>query len=632
MTSRINPDDEIRIDWHRVGRCDLHDKQIRDNIDSLVAEDKAMNKAIDENPNAFLPFDDDDPNGSTSSGKGVDERDSYYKAMREQRFAPQLVGGWLLPAHGSNGKDSCGQFIPKGCLNSSSHSTGSNYQGMYTSSCGSIGCNKCFESSIQKQAFKTSIRLTGLALNMATEEVYRDYNSQNKLSHIAISVPPNLRDELLTEEGEKKHTKNMHEIQKIFHLHGSEVFHPYRFTENLKSIKEFSPHWHILAIGWVDGKVCKLIEAGAKKEHPEDMQEEFGKYEYNYEKYKGYNVLQMSVVDTRKKIYNVIAYQLSHVGIKQKESGQRSSKQTVKYVGKANPRYGKYTSVLSNSESAYDQLNNLFKGRQSKVVRGSEYTLSHVSLSVVTYDSDIKKASREYKWFDDGKISSVESFLRGHVTPRMDLMDDPDYYSMCDFGGDKRRSKPALTECDTEDKFICIRLDYHKGNDRSLLVSDYISVFFDPSLSLLCPECSCKIRPLKMNVNNIDYQDNFCEETLPMMVEQVGKLFPCQTTNGFEYLTKQNMSPLGMQYFTKEKMDYSNGRYTKPECFDKLNPLLQKRIEGCIEWQFNAPQRKEAKRQEWIKNNEVHLGRGIAKPVVTSSAPKRVTGLDSFMD
>jgi len=122
-----------------------------------------------------------------------------------------------------------------------------------------------------------------------------------------------------------------------------------------------------------------------------------------------------------------------------------------------------------------------------------------------------------------------------------------------------------------------------------------------------------------MNVNHIEYQDNFCEETLPMMVKQVGKLFPCDTTNGFEYLTKYNMSNLGMQYFSKDKILYSNGRYTRPECFDKLNIELQTRVDGCIQYQEEYRNRKDAKREEWIKNNEVYLDRGIAKPIIISS-------------
>ncbi len=641
MTSVINPDNEIRIDWHRVGRCPIHDKQVTDSLrDSIFAEDKFMHDEIIKDDNAFLPYKDKKKKSFVNGYDISDERDSYYKAMREQRFASELVNHWMLPAHVSNGKDSCQHQVGKGCLDKDRHDTGSFYNGLYKSSCGSIGCNQCFESAIQKQAFKSSIRLTGVALALATKEIVStNFTRYNKLNHIAISIPPSMYDGVSTEEGFEKCEKTIYQLIKVLSLRaGSLVFHPYRFEEKLKGIKGFSPHWHLLTVGWTDGNLISKIHAGEYKKNSKEVRAERKrlnlpnpKYEYDYRKFKGFDVMSLSLVDTRKSIYNVIAYQLSHAGIAQKAQGSRSSKQIVKYFGKANPRHFKTGSILSSSESAYDQIDKLLKGRESKIVKGEEYTLSKSKVSVVIFD-DVSKADREYKWFNGSK-SELEQYLKSHVKPRYNLKDDPEYDGLCSFVGPNVVSNAPLTNCVTsKDKFILVRLDYTPKDSNALMVSDYISIFYDPSISLLCPECSCKIKPLKLNINNIEYQDNFCLETLPMMVKEVGKLFPSDTSMGFEYLTHENMSHLGMQYFTETEILYSNGRDTKPECFDKLNDLLKVRIDANIQYQMDARVRKEAKRQEWIKDNEVYLGRGIAKPIVTQPTIKRTTNSHKLSD
>ena len=355
----------------------------------------------------------------------------------------------------------------------------------------------------------------------------------------------------------------------------------------------FSPHWHILAVGYLNGKQVNKIHAGdfKKLDHGNG-------YDYDYRKYKGINVISLSLIKTRREVYNVIAYQLSHAGIEMKSGDKRSSKQIVRYFGKANPRHFKLSSILSSSETGYDQIDKIFTGRDNKVINGDDYFLSKVGLSMVEFSDDVSKSTGTRNWFNNKR--DLEEFLKSNVHPRYDLRDDPEYRSMCSFCTSS--VNPAQTKCDTLDKFMCIRLIYSSSRDISHKVSDMITIFYDPSIDQLCPECSCKIRHLKLNVNNIEYQDNFCEETLPMMVEEVGKLFPSDTSMGFEYLTRLNMSHLGLQYFTDKEMLYSNGRDTRPECFDKLNDKLKICIDRKIRHQELARERKEQKRQEWIKN------------------------------
>ena len=586
----------------------IRDYERRNFINDMKKEDEFVMKEIRKDPNAFLPFDesvDEFDVVSYSKKDHTSSRDSYYTAMEEQRFASEFVGNWALPGHVSNGKDSCGDFIPKGCLDIDNHKTKSSYSGFFCSSCGSIGCNKCLKQSIRKQAYKTSIRLTGVALNLGSNGFDDDgYTNYNNISHIAFSPPEELWVKLRDDKVFfKKYEKLIHSSLKELGMKaGSIVFHSYRFTKGLKHLKmsklvpdnAFSPHWHVLAVGYLNGKQVKRMEKGDFKKSDTG-----NGYDYDYRKYKGMNIISLSLLKTRREVYNVVAYQLSHAGIEVKSGDKRSSKQIVRYFGKANPRHFKLSSVLSSSQSGYDQIDKIFAGREKKTVEGNDYFLSKVGLSMIEFDFDFSKStSLDRKWFNNKR--DLEEFLKSNVSPRYDLKDDPDYDSLCSFTSSVN---PAKTKCVTPDKFMCIRLIYSNSKDISYKVSDMVTIFFDPSIGQLCPECSCKIRHLILNVNNIEYQDNFCAETLPMMVKEPGKLFPSDTSMGFEYLTHLNMSHLGLQYFTETEMLYSNGRDTRPECFDKLNDVLKNNIDRKIRYQESARERKEQKRQEWIKNN-----------------------------
>lgn len=185
--------------------------------------------------------------------------------------------GWRLPSTQPK-KDDCGDWKFKGCLDVKAHKN-SEFKG------------KVFVKTFQKCCFRASCELcvkkwAGRESNKATRRIEKYFKLSGKPpKHIVVSVPNWLHN--LDHKTMKKEAYRI--LKKVGAIGGAMIFHPYRFNKELK-IWHYSPHFHILGFGWVDGT------------------------DELYHK-EGWVVKNLGL---RKSVFYTFLYQLSHCGIKEK--------------------------------------------------------------------------------------------------------------------------------------------------------------------------------------------------------------------------------------------------------------------------------------------------------------------------
>ena len=187
--------------------------------------------------------------------------------------------GWHLPGQREK-RDFCGDWSFLGCLNHEKHLNGQIFLKPFQKSCFRADCEKCCFKWLGREASKSFKRM-------------KKYEKQSKkiAKHIIISVP--LWDSY---KPKKEISKKVYKILKeVKGDSGLVIFHPFRLAKHdiiERGIKKndwfYSPHYHVIGFGWVDG----VVEA-------------FSKY--------GYVIKNLG---KRKSLFGTIYYQLSHCGIK----------------------------------------------------------------------------------------------------------------------------------------------------------------------------------------------------------------------------------------------------------------------------------------------------------------------------
>ncbi len=185
--------------------------------------------------------------------------------------------GWKLPST-SPKKEDCGDWKFKGCLNVKAHEK-SEYK------------DKVFVKTFQKCCFRASCELcikkwAGREANKATRRIEK-YSKLSKkpAKHIIVSIPTWHYD--LDHKSMKKEVYRI--LKKVGAIGGAVIFHPFRFN-NLEQLWYYSPHFHILGFGWIDGT--------------QDL--------YHSE---GWIVKNKGL---RNSVFGTFLYQLSHCGIKER--------------------------------------------------------------------------------------------------------------------------------------------------------------------------------------------------------------------------------------------------------------------------------------------------------------------------
>jgi len=168
----------------------------------------------------------------------------------------------------------CNQWAWRGCLNHKNHAHGKIEAQSYKMKCVRSNCKLCYKSWIARETSKAYKRIKKF-------EMW--YAGRDKIKHVIVSVPR-------WEQGKplEELRKDMRKLCKRAGLRGGlDVVHPFRFKDGKWF---FSPHFHVLAYGWVKGTE-------------------------NIFKEKGWIIKNKGI---RKSIKGTISYILSHAGIKKR--------------------------------------------------------------------------------------------------------------------------------------------------------------------------------------------------------------------------------------------------------------------------------------------------------------------------
>jgi len=181
--------------------------------------------------------------------------------------------GWNMVGY-DEPLDICHKWFWRGCLNHKKHSSGKIQAESYQMKCFRSRCSLCYNSWIARETSKAHKRIKKF-------EMW--YAGRDQLKHVIVSAPR-------WEQGKplEQLRKDMRKLCKRAGLRGGlDVIHPFRCKNGQWY---FSPHFHVLAYGWV-------------------------KNTENIFKEKGWIIKNKGV---RKSAKGTIAYILSHAGIKKR--------------------------------------------------------------------------------------------------------------------------------------------------------------------------------------------------------------------------------------------------------------------------------------------------------------------------
>ena len=153
---------------------------------------------------------------------------------------PTESDGWRFPGQGM-AYWNCGQFTVKGCLE---HDPG--YFKKFKRTCTRAECPTCYRAWLVKATDKIVKRIKAGKPNR------RDRRARNPI-HVSISPPVHLRHLFLTKKGYLKQRRLAIKHLKSAGIYGGcLIYHPYR--ENDLNQWYFSPHFHTICYGWVQGR------------------------------------------------------------------------------------------------------------------------------------------------------------------------------------------------------------------------------------------------------------------------------------------------------------------------------------------------------------------------------------------
>jgi len=181
--------------------------------------------------------------------------------------------GWHMTGY-DDPLDSCGKWSWRGCLDHHKHENGKIEAQSYQMKCIRSKCKKCYGSWIARETSKAYKRIKKFDIWFA---------GRDKIKHVIVSVPR-------WEQGKplEELRKDMRKLCKRAGLRGGlDVVHPFRCKDGKWF---FSPHFHVMAYGWVKGTE-------------------------NIFKDKGWIIKNKGI---RKSIKGTISYILSHAGIKKR--------------------------------------------------------------------------------------------------------------------------------------------------------------------------------------------------------------------------------------------------------------------------------------------------------------------------
>ena len=182
--------------------------------------------------------------------------------------------GWSLTGRGVKGVG-CGILVFLGCLNKHAHPEGKNHVKVRAQSCNKSSCPACYMKAAIKEAHRAIHRF-----------VQFDGRPYKYTKHIVASVP---KDEYDLDFKDMK-TNARRALKEAGVEGGLLIFHPARWNGPSPDDYYYSPHFHVVGHGWVEGT--------------EDVHQLTGWIVHN--------------LGLRKSVVGTISYILSHAGTKGK--------------------------------------------------------------------------------------------------------------------------------------------------------------------------------------------------------------------------------------------------------------------------------------------------------------------------
>ncbi len=482
-----------------------------------------------------VDYDRDEFSGDTKGGFYA-----YEEKNSSQHFAKDFVSDIMLPGHLYDRKESCGKWKLIGCLQKDLHHDGEGYVRKGIMHCYNKGCRICATSTIKREAKSITNRLMTFCNLMKNRKVYLEKNRSRILLHVVVSVPHEDHYLYLTKDGRKQLRKKGIKILKQFDIDGGvTIDHPYRFTKGLESAR-FSPHFHFILAGWLDGQRVKEI----------------------YEK-SNWIVTGVSNLDSWHDCYSLSKYLLSHSAVFMKAEGKRSAEHSFRYFGKCHNKKFKVEEVLKHSVTGYDQLDKILFERR-EIEKKTKDGLIDIPLQSVSYthsiiQEEIKDSENEF-FLDqsNGSITNLSKSLRRFINTESPPIED----------------NPAIPQSEPPSmEFLQMRFDYG-GTSSSIVQSVYVNIIFDTGLEELCPSCTMKMETIVPPEGGwSEKQTEDIAELLKSIPEKV--TLPIDDVTEFEYLRNLRFTYLGMTYFDLDGiLQHDTGIYERPECLESLNSKL----------------------------------------------------------
>ena len=282
----------------------------------------------------------------------------------------------------SEARDYCGDWITKGCFNTSMHPKGLPYVKRFKRSCFRANCEKCW---LEKWLARESSRVTR---RLEKYEHLFQKKGWRYRSPIHIVVSPSWNDKEL-DYGELKQ-KVLFLLKELGIRGGMMISHPFKFDKKAKMWKE-NRHFHIVGFGWLDVDLFQNMLNNSDSE--------------NGRSYQKWVVKNLGLRDS---LHSTVYYQLSHLGF-------AKGVQSVIWFGELSYRakYSKEIKVEQREDTEYCPfcpfllVNCEFKGKgepppfefEGSVLVKNWYPLETVDEAVDRINQN-KKSSKEDRLHD----------------------------------------------------------------------------------------------------------------------------------------------------------------------------------------------------------------------------------------
>lgn len=215
--------------------------------------------------------------------------------IKAGHFAGLYFGDFRMPGNGWPNRE-CGNFLRvKGCTSDDHVAMGVHADTAKNMPyiCGRIACPMCFDRVIDRMAARICERIDGFSMLRRSDLTDQETPRRRIPLHCTLSLPESLYQQAATTVGLKSLNKTVRERLKRVGLEASVViYHPFRFKKSAKGEPYYSPHFHVIAFGWVD--YAKVAAA-----HDED----------------GWIFKKIRVMRTVEHTRSCVRYILSHVGV-----------------------------------------------------------------------------------------------------------------------------------------------------------------------------------------------------------------------------------------------------------------------------------------------------------------------------